>query len=55
MGGPSPRNAHSVTPLRDGRLLVFGGWDPFKQSYRDTFLFDPAKLEWTNHNSDNAW
>ena len=44
-GGPSPRNAGSLTALADGRLVAHGGWDPFKETYNDTFLLETASLK----------
>lgn len=38
--GPSPRNAGTLTALEGGRLVFFGGWDPFRLSYNDTYLLD---------------
>ena len=36
-GAPGPRNAATLTPLPDGKLLLHGGWRPFKSTYGDSF------------------
>lgn len=51
-GLPQPRNAHSMTSLADGRLLIHGGWDPFKVSFNDTYAIEPRKLAWRSHIAD---
>lgn len=55
VSSPRPRNAHSLTPLQNGRLLMHGGWDPFKLSYNDTFLLDPSAIQWEDHSPDVDW
>jgi len=42
---PKPRNAHSLTALDDGRLLLHAGWDPFKVSFNDTCVLGTASLD----------
>ena len=35
---PGPRNAATLTPLGDGRLLLHGGWRPFVSTYGDSHV-----------------
>ena len=37
--GPSPRNAATLTAVGSS-LVLHGGWNPFVQSYNDTFVMD---------------
>ncbi len=37
--GPSPRNAATVTAV-GGKLVLYGGWNPFVETYNDTFVMD---------------
>lgn len=41
--GPSPRNAGTLTALADARLVFFGGWNPFRVSYNDTYVLDVTR------------
>lgn len=36
--GPSARNAAIACDVADGKMLLHGGWDPFKQTYGDSFI-----------------
>ena len=35
---PGPRNAATLTPLPDGKLLLHGGWRPFVSTYGDSHV-----------------
>ena len=37
--GPSPRNAATLTAVGSS-LVLYGGWNPFVQSYNDTYVMD---------------
>ena len=37
--GPLPRNAASLTRVGD-RLVLYGGWNPFVETYNDTHVMD---------------
>ena len=43
-GGPSPRNAAATAALPGGRLLVVGGWNPFRVSYDDTWVLESVEV-----------
>ena len=38
--GPSPkaRNAAFACAVADKQMLLHGGWDPFRQTYSDSFI-----------------
>lgn len=36
--GPSARNAAIACAVADRKMLLHGGWDPFKQTYCDSFI-----------------
>lgn len=36
--GPSARNAAIACGVAEGKMLLHGGWDPFKQTYGDSFI-----------------
>ena len=36
--GPAARNAAVACFVGDNRILVHGGWDPFKHTYDDSYL-----------------
>lgn len=42
---PSPRSGHSATQLRDGRIVLFGGWDE-PVCYNDVHVLDCGTMEW---------
>jgi len=33
---PAPRNAHTLTHIGEGKLVLHGGWHPFVRTYDDT-------------------
>ena len=37
--GPLPRNAATLTRVGD-RLVLYGGWNPFVETYNDTHVMD---------------
>lgn len=39
---PPARNAATLVQLRSGQLMLHGGWVPFVQSFKDTYLFSSA-------------
>ena len=41
---PSPRNAATLTAV-GARLVLHGGWNPFVQTYNDTFVMDVSGYE----------
>ncbi|ETL25050.1 hypothetical protein L916_21058, partial [Phytophthora nicotianae] len=50
---PQERTGHSATLLSDGKILVFGGWDPQRDDasaptsvFSDAFLLDTNTWEW---------
>jgi N-acetylneuraminic acid mutarotase len=50
---PQERTGHSATLLSDGKILIFGGWDPQRDDataptsvFNDAFLLDPQTWEW---------
>lgn len=36
--GPSARNAAIACVVADNEMLLHGGWDPFRQTYSDSFI-----------------
>ena len=36
--GPSARNAAIACVIADNKMLLHGGWDPFRQTYSDSFI-----------------
>lgn len=36
--GPSARNAAIACVVAERKMLLHGGWDPFKQTYSDSFI-----------------
>ena len=42
--GPAPRNAATLTAVGD-KLVMYGGWDPFVQSYNDTYVMDVSGFD----------
>ena len=43
--GPSARNAAIACVVADRKMLLHGGWDPFKQTYSDSFLLQSEAIE----------
>lgn len=43
--GPSARNAAIACVVADRKMLLHGGWDPFKQTYSDSFLLQSEAVE----------
>ena len=43
--GPCGRRGHTLTPLDDNRLLLFGGTTR-TASFNDLYLFDAGKMRW---------
>ena len=35
---PAARNAATLNAVPGGPLVLHAGWDPFKQTYNDTYL-----------------
>jgi N-acetylneuraminic acid mutarotase len=44
---PGTLMAHSLTMLRDGRLILVGGSPEGRTASSNVFIFDPKKSEWT--------
>jgi len=42
--GPSPRNAATLTRIGD-KLVLYGGWNPFVETYNDTHVMDVSGIE----------
>lgn len=42
--GPSPRNAATLTRVGD-KLVLYGGWNPFVETYNDTHVMDVAGID----------
>lgn len=42
--GPSPRNAATLTAV-GSQLMLYGGWNPFVQSYNDTYIMDVSAYD----------
>lgn len=42
--GPSPRNAATLTRVA-GKLVLYGGWNPFVETYNDTHVMDISGIE----------
>lgn len=42
---PSARNAAIACVVADRRMLLHGGWDPFKQTYSDSFILQSEAAE----------
>lgn len=40
---PAARNAATLNAVPGGPLVLHGGWDPFKQTYNDTYLMTMAE------------
>ena len=43
--GPSARNAAIACVVADRKMLLHGGWDPFKQTYSDSFILQSEAAE----------
>ena len=49
--GPSARNAAIACVVADAKMLLHGGWDPFKQTYSDSFVLQSEAVEARSHES----
>lgn len=42
--GPAPRNAATLTAVGD-KLVMYGGWNPFVETYNDTYVMDVSQYD----------
>ena len=56
--GPMPRNAATLTAVGD-KLVMYGGWNPFVQSYNDTYVMNVSEFDATREEApldpDEQW